>query len=188
MTLEQKPAKGTSLTEALTVDRHASSAKFLRSYKRVKTVQTALSRILAAHTGRGNELRDRPAHVRISAKSTAELTSRPGKASPAVGRSSSPPQAAHDRAREPGSKASRPRNPYHGRPSADRKHVPSGQVSSAKSSSVRPRGRPRTSGHDRSTDDGRHDRCPADRPDRPSERRGRPEARFEARFTFSSPA
>ncbi|CAA7052871.1 unnamed protein product [Microthlaspi erraticum] len=32
MTLEQKPAKGTSLTEALTVDRHASSAKFLRSY------------------------------------------------------------------------------------------------------------------------------------------------------------
>ncbi|CAA7048540.1 unnamed protein product [Microthlaspi erraticum] len=30
MTLEQKPAKGTSLTEALTVDRHASSAKFLR--------------------------------------------------------------------------------------------------------------------------------------------------------------
>ncbi|CAA7037009.1 unnamed protein product [Microthlaspi erraticum] len=32
MTLEQKPAKGTSLTEALTVDRHASSAKFLRSF------------------------------------------------------------------------------------------------------------------------------------------------------------
>ncbi|CAA7020480.1 unnamed protein product [Microthlaspi erraticum] len=39
MTLEQKPAKGTSLTEALTVDRHASSAKFLRRLYRENSAQ-----------------------------------------------------------------------------------------------------------------------------------------------------
>ncbi|CAA7014625.1 unnamed protein product [Microthlaspi erraticum] len=44
-------------------------------------------------------------------------------------------------------------------------------------------GRPRIRRHDRSdrTRSG-HDPIPADRPDRPSQRRGRPEARFEARF------
>ncbi|CAA7049622.1 unnamed protein product [Microthlaspi erraticum] len=41
------------------------------------------------------------------------------------------------------------------------------------------------SGHDRS--DSATTRCPADRPDRPSQRRGRPEARFEAQFHIFKP-
>ncbi|CAA7030403.1 unnamed protein product [Microthlaspi erraticum] len=68
MTLEQKPAKGTSLTEALTVDRHASSAKFLR------LVQTALSRTAPkprSPAGRGTNV-SRSARV-----SSVRLKSRP---------------------------------------------------------------------------------------------------------------
>ncbi|CAA7040573.1 unnamed protein product [Microthlaspi erraticum] len=67
-------------------------------------------------------------------------------------------------------------------------HAPA-EKSSAKSSSADHSGRPRTIGHDRSDRAATMTRCPADRPDRPSQRRGRPEARFEARFTyFQGPA
>ncbi|CAA7050283.1 unnamed protein product [Microthlaspi erraticum] len=69
-----------------------------RSYtKRVKTVQTALSRISRAHRPRNERPRSSRAR-QVSAKSTAELTSRPGKAIPRSA-ASSPPQAVHDRAR-----------------------------------------------------------------------------------------
>ncbi|CAA7037536.1 unnamed protein product [Microthlaspi erraticum] len=53
----------------------------------------------------------------------------------------------------------------------------------AKSSSARPqRSTTHPSGHDRPDRSDWPRPYPADRPDRPSQRRGRPEARFEARF------
>ncbi|CAA7058464.1 unnamed protein product [Microthlaspi erraticum] len=143
--------------------------------KRVKTVQTALSRISAqprSPAGRGT-------NVPRSAK-TVRLKSRP-KSKP-LGRSrittretlsrGRPSQTsrhtAHDQSARAGKQASRPRNPlaYHGRcirPSREEHPRPAenfiGQISS-----VRPR-RPTAnpSGPDRS--DSATTRCPADRPD-----------------------
>ncbi|CAA7034118.1 unnamed protein product [Microthlaspi erraticum] len=132
--------------------------------KRVKLLQTALSRISAqtrSPAGRGTHVSRSAKSVRpteVSAKvqnRSADHATRPGKHCPAVGQATSR-HAAHDQPREPGNKASRPRNPfaYHGRcirPSRERtSHVRPrnliGQISSA-----RPR-RPTVnpSGHDRS--------------------------------------
>ncbi|CAA7034305.1 unnamed protein product [Microthlaspi erraticum] len=91
--------------------------------------------------------------------------------------------------REPGSKASRPRNllTYHGRCPSE----------PGRTSHVRPRNhrpipsvRPRrpTVNHPATTVPTRpRPDCPADRPDRPSERRGRPEAVFEAQSAQFKP-
>ncbi|CAA7039937.1 unnamed protein product [Microthlaspi erraticum] len=90
MTLEQKPAKGTSLTEALTVDRHASSAKFLRRLYREISAQPR------SPAGRETMFRARPNHIRPSEVSAKVQTdrpitqSRPGKHCP---RSAKPPHA-----------------------------------------------------------------------------------------------
>ncbi|CAA7043692.1 unnamed protein product [Microthlaspi erraticum] len=93
--------------------------------------------------------------------------------------------------REPGSNASRPRN---SRTTAD---APSDQESRVPrparnigQSFIRPTTAAdhETSGHDRSdVPIATTTRCPADRPDRPSERRGRPEAVFEAQSAQFKP-
>ncbi|CAA7040823.1 unnamed protein product [Microthlaspi erraticum] len=102
--------------------------------KRVKTVQTALSRISAqprSPAGRGTMFRARPNHIRpseVSAKvpKPADHASRPGKC-PAVGQAThvTPRRARPCRASR--EQASRPRNrSYHGRcirPSRETSHV-----------------------------------------------------------------
>ncbi|CAA7025751.1 unnamed protein product [Microthlaspi erraticum] len=74
MTLEQKPAKGTSLTEALTVDRHASSAKFLRSYNQ-KSEDCPDGSIENQRPNRAVRLAEK--RCSRSAKSSVRLKSRP---------------------------------------------------------------------------------------------------------------
>ncbi|CAA7049267.1 unnamed protein product [Microthlaspi erraticum] len=126
--------------------------------KRVKTVQTALSRTAPNRAVRLAEERTfharpnliRPSEVSAKVQTTADHASRPGKLSP---RSATPQPLTPSRARpcrEPGNKASRPRNlsrvPRPMAPSEPGNYVP-----------------------------------------RPAKRRGRPEARFEARFIFSRP-
>ncbi|CAA7037708.1 unnamed protein product [Microthlaspi erraticum] len=163
--------------------------------KRVKTVQTALSRKRpTAQSGwPRNECSARPNQsVRLKSrpkfKPPADHASRPGKHVP---RSAKPRHSRQPRTtmpREPGSNlaAAQP-SAYHGRCAvrAGKLRPASGRESSANlhrpttaadHESVRPR--PFRLGHDP---------IPADRPDRPSQRRGRPEARFEARFIFSRP-
>ncbi|CAA7029256.1 unnamed protein product [Microthlaspi erraticum] len=133
--------------------------------KRVKTVQTALSRISAqprSPAGRGTNVHARPESSSVRLKSRPKSkTVRPRTITtretlPAVGHATTVhATAAHDHAREPGSKASRPRNclAYHGmnapsEPGNSRVRPRDfiGQISS-----VRPQ-RPTThpSGHDRS--------------------------------------
>ncbi|CAA7039952.1 unnamed protein product [Microthlaspi erraticum] len=92
--------------------------------KRVKTVQTALSRISAqprSPAGRGTMFRARPNRIRpteVSAKvqtiGRSRITTRETK--PAVGQAT-PRHAAHDQSARAGKQASRPRNcsAYHGR-------------------------------------------------------------------------
>ncbi|CAA7056094.1 unnamed protein product [Microthlaspi erraticum] len=163
--------------------------------KRVKTVQTALSRTAPNRAVRlaENECSARP-------KSSVRLKSRPKFKT--IGRSrittretfprSAKPTthaSAHDHAREPGNNPrGRATFAYHGRCAVRAgKDVPHVRETSA--NLHRPTtAADRESGHDRSDVPTDHDRFPADRPDRPSQRRGRPEARFEARFIFSSPA
>ncbi|CAA7048512.1 unnamed protein product [Microthlaspi erraticum] len=168
--------------------------------KRVKTVQTALSRISAqprSPAGRETMFRARPKSFRpseVSAKvpnRPADHATRPGKHCPAVGQAQTlTPRRARPSARA-GKQASRPRNPfaYHGRcirPSRERtSHVRPrtiGQISirRPRRPTVNPSGptvptRPRPD-------------CPADRPARPSQRRGRPEALLKPKLMFSSPA
>ncbi|CAA7020429.1 unnamed protein product [Microthlaspi erraticum] len=166
--------------------------------KRVKTVQTALSRISAQTAQSGwprNEfplgqitsvrLKSRPKFQTVgrSRITTREKSrGRPSRHSPRRARP----------AREPGSK---PRGRATvSRTTADAPSEPGNYVPRpaenfiGQSSSVRPQ-RPTTnpSGHDRSDRPTRPDPIPADRPDRPSQRRGRPEARFEARFHIFKP-
>ncbi|CAA7049286.1 unnamed protein product [Microthlaspi erraticum] len=165
--------------------------------KRVKTVQTALSRISAqprSPAGRGTNVRARPNLVRpseVSAKVQTVGRSRnhdPGNI--ARGR----PRHRHDRARPKRASrenASRPRNllAYHGRcirPSRE-DYVPRpAEISSAKfirpTTAGRPRIRPTPTVPTRPQPD-----CPADRPARPSQRRGRPEALFEAQTYVFKP-
>ncbi|CAA7031119.1 unnamed protein product [Microthlaspi erraticum] len=102
---------------------------------------------------------------------------------PAVGQAT-PPTPRTTKAREPGTSlaaaqllayhAERPSEPGTTPASGREFHRPNLHPSdhSGRPRSVRPR-RPFRLGHDP---------IPADRPDRPSQRRGRPEARFEARF------
>ncbi|CAA7045044.1 unnamed protein product [Microthlaspi erraticum] len=164
--------------------------------KRVKTVQTALSRISAqprSPAGRGTNVPRSAKVISVRLKSrpkfetdrpititTRETCPRSAKLQPfhATPRTTMP--------REPGNK---PRGrathfAYHGRcirPSRERTSHVRPRNHRPKSSPVRPR-RPteESSGHDRSDSptirlSGRSSR-------RPSQRRGRPEARFEARF------
>ncbi|CAA7053132.1 unnamed protein product [Microthlaspi erraticum] len=200
MTLEQKPAKGTSLTEALTVDRHASSAKFLRRLYRESAPNRAV-RLAEERTFRSAKV----ISVRLKSRPKFQTTGRshhdPGNM-PAVGQAQPPRHAAHDHAaragRTPRGRATS-RVPRMNAPSEPGNYVPRpAEISSAKSSPVRPQPtthpsdrpvRPRRppSGHDRSDRTSGHDPIPADRPDRPSQRRGRPEARFEARFHIFKP-
>ncbi|CAA7015290.1 unnamed protein product [Microthlaspi erraticum] len=161
--------------------------------KRVKTVQTALSRISAqprSPAGRGTNVHARPNLIRpseVSAKvqNRSADQSRPGKLSP---RSATPQPLTPHRARasRETSLAAAQLLAYHGR-----------TPSEPGTPRVRPRDssakliRPTTAAdheHPATTVPTYTTRHPADRPDRPSQRRGRPEARFEARFIFSSPA
>ncbi|CAA7029270.1 unnamed protein product [Microthlaspi erraticum] len=165
--------------------------------KRVKTVQTALSRISANRAERLAEERMfrvsaktfRPSEVSAKVRTGRRITTR--ETCPAVGQATTSRHAAHDHAARAGNKASRPRNllAYHGRcirPSRERTSHVRPRNHRPNPSSVRPH-RPtvKSSGHDRS-DTPRPD-CPADRPDRPSERRGRPEAVFEAQSAQFKP-
>ncbi|CAA7052788.1 unnamed protein product [Microthlaspi erraticum] len=191
MTLEQKPAKGTSLTEALTVDRHASSAKFLRRLYRESAPKPR------SPAGRGT-------NVPRSAKVTSvRLKSRP-KSKP-TGRSRNttretlsrgrpsqtltPRRARPKRASRETSLAAAQPFAYHGRcirPSRERtSHVR--PRTSAKSHPSDHAGRPHNI-RPRPFRLGPRPDCPADRPDRPSQRRGRPEALLKPNFIFSSPA
>ncbi|CAA7052718.1 unnamed protein product [Microthlaspi erraticum] len=113
--------------------------------------------------------------------------SRPGKLLPAVGHATPRPRTT--KAREPGN-ASRPRNSsaYHGRcavragklrPASGRDFI--GQISPSDHAG-RPRIRPTPTVPTRPQPD-----CPADRPARPSQRRGRPEALFEAQTYVFKP-
>ncbi|CAA7038485.1 unnamed protein product [Microthlaspi erraticum] len=146
-------------------------------YKRVKTVQTAY-RESAAHTGPRNERTVLPACIRISAKSTPASRPDPGKQRPAVGRSSSHHKPRTTAARTGRQRLAAAQPMYRGRPIRPTgKHVPSGQVSSAKSS-VRPRGRPNYPATTSRPSDGRHDPMSGRSSRRPSQRSGRPEARF----------
>ncbi|CAA7039511.1 unnamed protein product [Microthlaspi erraticum] len=157
--------------------------------KRVKTVQTALSRISAqprSPAGRGTNV---PLGQITSVREVSAKVTHHDPGNIARGRPSTTvtPRRARP-AREPGT-TSRPRNPRVPRPMhpSEPGNVPSGRETIGQIFIRRPR-RPTVnpSGHDRS--DSATTRCPADRPDRPSQRRGRPEARFEAHFIFSSPA
>ncbi|CAA7017927.1 unnamed protein product [Microthlaspi erraticum] len=162
--------------------------------KRVKTVQTALSRITAKPcraAGRGTNVPRSAKIIRpseVSAKVRLRpITSRPGKQCPAVGQATTTHDSRHDHAARAGNNASRPRTTRVPRPMS----VRAGKTSRVRPrnhrpiSSVRPQPADRNSGHDRS-DHPRPD-CPADRPDRPSERRGRPEAVFEAQSAQFKP-
>ncbi|CAA7025768.1 unnamed protein product [Microthlaspi erraticum] len=166
--------------------------------KRVKTVQTALSRISAQTAQSGWPRNDVPRSAKVSVRLKSRPKSKtarpitqhdPGNIVPRSAKHTVTP-AAHDQPREPGNKPrGRATLAYHGRcirPSRERtSHVRPrnliGQISSA-----RPR-RP-TVNHPATTVPTRpRPDCPADRPDRPSQRRGRPEARFEARFHIFKP-
>ncbi|CAA7035429.1 unnamed protein product [Microthlaspi erraticum] len=165
--------------------------------KRVKTVQTALSRISAqprSPAGRGTNVpRSAKSSVRLKSRpksKTGRDQSRPGKLLPAVGHATTTPRRARPK-RASRENASRPRN-------SSRVPRPMRRPSRETTSRVRPRFhrpifiRPTTAADHASVRPRPfrlgHDPIPADRPDRPSQRRGRPEARFEAHFIFSSPA
>ncbi|CAA7059702.1 unnamed protein product [Microthlaspi erraticum] len=121
--------------------------------KRVKTVQTALSRISAqprSPAGRGTMFRARPKlSVRLKSrpksKPSADHATRPGKHCPAVGQAHLTP-AAHDQSARAGKQASRPRNPRVPRPmhpSEPGKNVPRpAEKPSAKSHPLDHAGRP----------------------------------------------
>ncbi|CAA7059170.1 unnamed protein product [Microthlaspi erraticum] len=161
--------------------------------KRVKTVQTALSRISAqprSPAGRGTMFRARPnSSVRLKSRPKSKplgrsrITTRETK--PAVGHATTatPRRARPKRASRGKSLAAAQLlayRPMH--PSEPGKNVPRpaenfiGQIirstTPADRESVRPR--PFRLGHD----------CPADRPARPSQRRGRPEALLKPKLSY----
>ncbi|CAA7057435.1 unnamed protein product [Microthlaspi erraticum] len=166
--------------------------------KRVKTVQTALSRISAqtAQSGWPRErmfplgqitsvrLKSRP-KFKPSGRSRITTRETMSRGRPRHNRSR---HAAHDHAREPGSKprgratfsrttADAPSEPgsYVPRPAENSSANLHRPTTAADHESVRPR--PFRLGHDPISG----------RSSRPSQRRGRPEARFEARFTIFKP-
>ncbi|CAA7048967.1 unnamed protein product [Microthlaspi erraticum] len=108
MTLEQKPAKGTSLTEALTVDRHASSAKFLSAQPRSpagRGTNVPLGQTVSVR------LKSRP-----KSKTTRPITHHdPGNSSPRSAKQT-PRHAAHDQSARAGKRlAAAQLSAYHGR-------------------------------------------------------------------------
>ncbi|CAA7052858.1 unnamed protein product [Microthlaspi erraticum] len=151
--------------------------------KRVKTVQTALSSSAQPRTGWPRNERSALGHI-IRPPSPRPSSNRPGKQRPAV----EPPRH-HKRTTAPASReaslaAAQPM--YRGRSHpSDREARPVRPKSSA---NHHPPTTPADTnlGHDRSDS---ADDPMSGRSSRPTvQRRGRPEARFEARFMFSSPA
>ncbi|CAA7040987.1 unnamed protein product [Microthlaspi erraticum] len=165
--------------------------------KRVKTVQTALSRNSAqprSPAGRGTMFRARP-------KLSVRLKSRP-KSKP-LGRS-------RITTRETSPRSATPQPPRHSRARpkrASRESLAAAQLAQYRARTLRPTGRtPRVRPRISSAKLIRRPRrptvnpsgptvptrpqpdCPADRPARPSQRRGRPEALLKPNFIFSSPA
>ncbi|CAA7035538.1 unnamed protein product [Microthlaspi erraticum] len=150
--------------------------------KRVKTVQTAYREPRPSRAERPAEermFRGRPKSKPSVQTSIRETMSRgrPSTTSP-MPRTTMP--------REPGSNASRPRLlTYHGRCAVRPGKPPtSGRETSANLHPPTTAGRPK---HPATTVPIGQTRCPADRPDRPSERRGRPEAVFEAQSAQFKP-
>ncbi|CAA7028508.1 unnamed protein product [Microthlaspi erraticum] len=155
MTLEQKPAKGTSLTEALTVDRHASSAKFLRRLYRESAPKprSPAGRETCSALGQSHI---RPTEVSAKVQTDRPITQRPGKHCPAVGQASNAHATPRTtKAREPGNKprgrATRSRTTADASVRAGKERPTSGRDFIGQISSVRPR-RPTVnpSGPDRS--------------------------------------
>ncbi|CAA7015146.1 unnamed protein product [Microthlaspi erraticum] len=163
--------------------------------KRVKTVQTALSRISANRAERLAEKR----MFRVGQNRILRLKSRPKFKSSGrriTTRESNVPRSAKPRplTRHAARAGNKPRGrATFSRTTADAPSEPGSTSrvrprSIGQSSPVRPQRptaiRPATTVPivPRPQPD-----CPADRPDRPSERRGRPEARFEARFHIFRP-
>ncbi|CAA7021320.1 unnamed protein product [Microthlaspi erraticum] len=166
--------------------------------KRVKAVQTAISRISANRTDRLAEKRcsalGQNISVRLKSRPKFEATGRSRNTTRETLSRGRPSQtsrhAAHDHAARAGEQASRPRNPfaYHGRCIRPSREI---------TSHVRPRNhRPNllrpttpadreTSGPDRS--DSATTRLSGRSSRRPSERRGRPEAVFEAQSAQFKP-
>ncbi|CAA7045395.1 unnamed protein product [Microthlaspi erraticum] len=156
--------------------------------KRVKTVQTALSRISAqprSPAGRGTNVpRSAKSSVRLKSrpksKPPADHATRPGKHCPRSAKPQPSRHAAHEA-------ASRNRN---SRTTADAsvragKNVPR-PAENHRPNLIRSTTPPTESSGPTVPTRPRPD-CPADRPDRPSQRRGRPEARFEAQFHIFKP-
>ncbi|CAA7054800.1 unnamed protein product [Microthlaspi erraticum] len=164
--------------------------------KRVKTVQTALSRISAqprSPAGRGTNVPRSAKSVRPSEVSAKVQTVRPHAITtretlPAVGQRHA--TTAHDQTARAGKRLAaaqpirvpRPMHPSEpGRTSHVRPRISSAKFirrpQPADHASVRPR--PFRLGHIPD--------CPADRPARPSQRRGRPEALFEAQTYVFKP-
>ncbi|CAA7014778.1 unnamed protein product [Microthlaspi erraticum] len=162
--------------------------------KRVKTVQTALSRISAqprSPAGRGTNV-PRSAKSRPSSEVSAKVQnrrpitqSRPGKLLPAVGHATPRPRTTKRASREtPRGRATLPRTTP--MPSEPGNYVPRpAEISSAKFT-LRPR-RPTTIRPTPTVPTRHIPDCPADRPARPSQRRGRPEALFEAQTYVFKP-
>ncbi|CAA7043981.1 unnamed protein product [Microthlaspi erraticum] len=146
MTLEQKPAKGTSLTEALTVDRHASSAKFLRRLYRetAPKPRSPAGRETCSALGQSHV---RPTEVSAKVQTDRPITQRPGKHCPAVGQANAHATPRTTKAREPGNKprgrATRSRTTADASVRAGKERPTSGRESSAKSHPLDHAGRPR---------------------------------------------
>ncbi|CAA7036874.1 unnamed protein product [Microthlaspi erraticum] len=167
--------------------------------KRVKTVQTALSRISAqprSPAGRGTMFRARPkSSVRLKSRPKFQTTGRSRNATretlPAVGQAKRSRHAAHDQAREPGNKprgrATRSRTTADASVRAGKERPTSGRETIGQISIRRPR-RPTVnpSGHDRSDSPTTRFRpiVPHDRPNAAVD----PKPFLKPKFIFSSPA
>ncbi|CAA7037484.1 unnamed protein product [Microthlaspi erraticum] len=139
MTLEQKPAKGTSLTEALTVDRHASSAKFLRRLYRENSAQPRSPAGRGTNVPRSAKL-VRPTEVSAKVQTTRPITHHdpgncPRSASHTPRHRARPKRASREK---PRGRATRSRTGRCIRPSRERTSRVRPRISSAKSS-ARPR-------------------------------------------------
>ncbi|CAA7027659.1 unnamed protein product [Microthlaspi erraticum] len=167
--------------------------------KRVKTVQTALSRISAqprSPAGRGTNVprSAKVTSVRLKSRPKSKPTGRSRTTRETLSRgrpSQTPRHTAHDqsaRAGKQGLAAAQPvrvPRPMHPSEPGRTSHVRP-RISSAKSQSARPR-RPTANPSDPDRSDSPRPDCPADRPARPSQRRGRPEALFEAQTYVFKP-
>ncbi|CAA7042056.1 unnamed protein product [Microthlaspi erraticum] len=109
---------------------------------------------------------------------------------PAVGQANAHATPRTTKAREPGNKprgrATLPRTTADASVRAGKERPTSGREFIGQISSARPR-RPTANPSDPDRSDSPTTRCPADRPARPSQRRGRPEALFEAQTYVFKP-